>query len=118
MLAVFNWQKGSDRYRRVERFTESFFSKWEKFQQPPRHPKWRDVNLAATSDLLGSYEGVTEMLQRLRTTDVTDPKVASTQFFAFLKSKGSAFADLTQEQRDAIFVEFLQWQKQRSGARR
>ena len=118
VLAVFNWQKGSDRYRRVERFTESFFSKWEKFQQPPRHPKWRDVNLAATVPGWTRWSFADEMLQRLRTTDVTDPKVASTQFFAFLKSKGSAFADLTQEQRDAIFVEFLQWQKQRSGARR
>jgi TRAP transporter TAXI family solute receptor len=118
VLAVFNWQKGSERYRRVERFTQAFFSKWDKFREPPRHPKWRDVNLAATVPGWTRWSFADEMLQRLRTTDVTDPKVASTQFFAFLKSKGSAFADLTQEQRDSIFVEFLQWQKQRSGARR
>src|SRR6266852_6896402 len=31
VLAVFNWQKGSDRYRRVERFVERFFTKWDKF---------------------------------------------------------------------------------------
>ena len=48
VLAVFNWPKGHDRYRRVARFVESMFSKWDKFRQPPRHPKWRDVNLAAT----------------------------------------------------------------------
>ena len=118
VLAVYNWQKGSDRYRRVERFTEAFFSKWDKFQQPPRHPKWRDVNLAATVPGWNRWSFADEMLRRLRTTDVTDPQVASIQFFAFLKSKGSAFANLTQEQRDALFVEFLQWQKQRSIAGR
>ena len=48
VLAVINWKKGSDGYRRVERFIEQLFAKWDKFQTPPRHPKWRDVNLAAT----------------------------------------------------------------------
>ena len=48
VLAVINWRKGSDGYRRVERFIEQLFTKWDKFQAPPRHPKWRDVNLAAT----------------------------------------------------------------------
>ena len=38
VLAVFNWPKGHDRYRRVERFTENLFAKWDKFREPPRHP--------------------------------------------------------------------------------
>ena len=46
VLAVYGWPKGSDRYRRVEKFTEAFFTKWDKFREPPRHPKWRDVELA------------------------------------------------------------------------
>ena len=46
------------------------------------------------------------------------PQVTSADFSDFLKSKSSAFTNLTQEQRDAIFLEFLQWQKQRSGAGR
>jgi TRAP-type uncharacterized transport system substrate-binding protein len=118
VLAVYNWRKGNDRYRRVERFTEAFFSKWGKFQQPPRHPKWRDVNLAATVPGWNRWSFADEMLRRLRTTDVTDQQIASTDFFDFLKDKGSAFANLTQEQRNALFVEFLQWQKQRSIAGR
>src|SRR6185312_1022802 len=48
VLAVYNWQKGSDRYRRLERFTQSLFAKWDQFQKPPFHPKWREINLAAT----------------------------------------------------------------------
>ena len=46
VLAVFNWSKGNDRYRRIERFVERLFSNWDQFREPPRHPKWRDVNLA------------------------------------------------------------------------
>src|SRR5579872_6823564 len=48
VLAVYNWPKGSERYRKVERFINALFAKWGKFQQPPFHPKWRDINLAAT----------------------------------------------------------------------
>jgi TRAP transporter TAXI family solute receptor len=118
VLAVFNWPKGSDRYRRVERFTEAFFTKWDKFREPPRHPKWRDVNLAATVPGWTRWSGADEMLRRLRSKEVADPQVASTEFSAFLKNKGSAFVNLTQEQREAIFLEFLQWQKQRNGSQR
>ena len=37
VLAVFNWQKNTDRFRKVQRFTQAFFSKFEQFQQPSRH---------------------------------------------------------------------------------
>jgi TRAP transporter TAXI family solute receptor len=118
VLSVYNWQKGSDRYRRVERFTESFFSKWDKFREPPRHPKWRDVNLAATVPGWTRWSVADEMLRKMRTKEAADPQVASGDFSTFLKSKGSAFANLTQQQRDAFFLEFLQWQKQRGSSGR
>src|SRR5713101_4731984 len=115
VLAVFNWQKGSDRYRRVERFTEAFFTKWDKFRAPPRHPKWRDVNLAATVPGWTRWSVADEMLRRLR---AKEPEVASADFSTFLKNKDPAAANLTQEQRDALFREFLQWQKQRNSVQR
>jgi TRAP-type uncharacterized transport system substrate-binding protein len=48
VLAVFNWRKNNDRYAKVERFIEYLFNHWDSLQHPPYHPKWRDVNLAAT----------------------------------------------------------------------
>src|SRR5262245_3284451 len=66
VLAVFNWPKGSDRYRRIERFTEQLFAKWDRFQVAPRHPKWRDVNLAATVPGWTRYAMAEQMLDRLR----------------------------------------------------
>jgi len=119
VLAVFNWQKGNERYRRVERFTEAFFSKWDKFREPPRHPKWRDVNLAATVPGWTRWSVAEEMLRRMRAKEVeADPQTARAEFSAFLKNKESGFSNLTQQQRDAIFLEFLQWQKQRNNGER
>ena len=49
VLIAYNWPRTSaDRYRRVERFVEAFFPKIAEFQRPPRHVKWREVNIAAT----------------------------------------------------------------------
>ncbi len=119
VLAVFNWSKGNDRHRRVEKFTESLFTKWDKFLEPPRHPKWRDVNLTATVPGWSRWSVADEMLKRLRPKEVAAAQVAGTEFSAFLKNKGSATAGLTQEQREALFREFLQWQqKQRSSSQR
>jgi uncharacterized protein len=48
VLIAHNWQKTSERYRRVQHFVDAFFQKIAEFQKPPRHPKWREVNIAAT----------------------------------------------------------------------
>ena len=66
VLAVFNWPKNTDRYRRVQRFTEALFTKWDKFMEPQRHPKWRDVNLAATVPGWTRWSVAEEMLSRMQ----------------------------------------------------
>src|SRR5215467_10196156 len=100
VLAVFNWSKGNDRYRRVQRFVEALFTKWDKFREPPRHPKWRDVNLAATVPGWTRWSVAEEMLRRIKPKDVADAQVASSDFSAFLQSRGSAAASMSPEQRE------------------
>jgi TRAP-type uncharacterized transport system substrate-binding protein len=117
VLAVFNWSKGTDRYRRVERFVESLFTKWDKFREPPRHPKWRDVNLAATVPGWTRWGVADEMLKRIRRKDVADAQVTSGEFASFLKNKGQAPPSLTDEQREALFHEFLQWREKQPASR-
>lgn len=117
VLAVFNWPKGHDRYRRVQRFTESLFTKWDKFRQPPRHPKWRDVNLAATVPGWTRWSVAEEMLRKVRPQDAPEAQVGSGDFAAFLRTSGAANANLTPEQRDRLFREFMQWQATQRGAR-
>src|SRR5439155_3117063 len=113
VLAVFNWPKNTDRYRRVQRFTEALFTNWDKFLEPYRHPKWRDINLAATVPGWTRWSVADEMLKRVRPKDVTDAQVADSDFSAFLKDKSSAAANLTPEQRDALLREFLRWREKR-----
>jgi uncharacterized protein len=108
VLAVFNWPKNTDRYRRVQRFTEALFTKWDKFMEPHRHPKWRDVNLAATVAGWTRWSVAEEMLSRMQ----KDPRVAEFQRKDPRAGEFSSF--LTQEQREALYREFLQWQKQRT----
>jgi TRAP-type uncharacterized transport system substrate-binding protein len=115
VLAVFNWPRNHDRYRRVARFVEALYAKWDKFQQPPRHPKWKDVNLAATVPGWTRWSVAEEMLRKARQDAVAEAPTASGEFTAFLKTKTAATE--TPEQREALFREFLQWQQQRQRIR-
>jgi uncharacterized protein len=47
VMAVYAWRPGTERHRKVARFVEALAARFEVFQRPPRHPKWREVNLAA-----------------------------------------------------------------------
>lgn len=73
VLAVSNWAKGTDRYRRVERLVEALFTKWDKFHEP-RHPKWRDINLTATVPGWTHWSAAEEMLKRVRSADASGPR--------------------------------------------
>jgi TRAP-type uncharacterized transport system substrate-binding protein len=65
VLATYAWQPGSERYRRVARFTEAFFSNIEKLMADKnRHPKWDDVNLAATLPGWQRFPPAQEWLKR------------------------------------------------------
>jgi TRAP-type uncharacterized transport system substrate-binding protein len=114
VLAVFNSPKGSDRYQRVHKFVEALFANWEKFGQPPRHPKWRDVNLTATVPGWVRWSGASELLERLApaaSAGSNRPDQASSEDVAsFLQAHG---ANLNAQQRDALFRQFVEWQRQK-----
>ena len=114
VLAVFNWSKRNERHQRVQKFVEALFTKWDKLREAPRHPKWRDVNLAATVPGWTRYAHAEEMLRRVSPPE-PEAQAASSEFSAFLKTTGSTTADLSQQQREALFRQFLQWQGQNQG---
>ncbi len=116
VLAVFNWWKGSDRYRRIERFVERLFTKWDQFLVPPRHPKWRDVNLGATVPGWTRYIIAQQMLERYHGPSVSAEDI-SRDFQAFLNRFGTS-APQSQADREALFREFLQWREQQGGRTR
>jgi len=117
VLSVFNWPRGSDRYRRIERFTERLFAKWDQFLVAPRHPKWRDVNLGATVPGWTRYIIAQQMLERFYGPSATGQEDISRDFQAFLNRIGSA-APQSQADREALFRQFLEWRAQQGGRRR
>ena len=47
VLAAYSWPADSERYRHVARFVDLMFGRFGAFLVPPRHAKWREVNLSA-----------------------------------------------------------------------
>ncbi|WP_232480119.1 TAXI family TRAP transporter solute-binding subunit [Roseomonas sp. KE2513] len=47
VMAVYGWTPGTERHRKVAAFVDAFTTKFDRFLVPPRHPKWREVNLQA-----------------------------------------------------------------------
>jgi TRAP transporter TAXI family solute receptor len=111
VLVAFNWPKGTDRYQRIEKFVERFFPKLAEFQKPPRHPKWREANLAAVLPGWKRFEGADEWLKR-RDQQV---QVERQQFDRFLAGRNPKPAVPNADDRDRLFQEFLQWTKARGG---
>jgi hypothetical protein len=109
VLIAFNWPKGTDRYRRIQNFVEQFFPKLAEFQKPPRHPKWREANLAAVLPGWKRFEGAEEWL-RTRGNLVQGDRE---QFDKFLTGRNARPAALAPQDRDRLFQEFLQWNKAR-----
>ncbi len=116
VLAVFNWQKKSDRYRRVARFVQLLFAKLDRLQQPPFHPRWRDVNLAATVPGWTRFSVAQEEVAKLQgSAGPEDQAAVARDFQAFLAQtdRGRSGAPLAQGDRDELFRQFLQWRRQR-----
>src|ERR1700675_3536487 len=47
VLAAYNWTPNTDRYRKLSQFVDAFFTKFPTLQNPPFHPKWKEVSLSA-----------------------------------------------------------------------
>jgi TRAP-type uncharacterized transport system substrate-binding protein len=116
VLAVYNWPKGKDRYQRVQRFTERLFANWEKFQKPPFHPKWKDINLAATVPGWNRFSVAEEMLLRASKAANQGSEAMKRDFQTFLASSGRA--PKNQTEHEALFRDFIAWREKQGSAAR
>ncbi len=107
VLAVFNWPKNTDRYARVERFIEYLFSRWDTLQHPPYHPKWRDVNLAATVPGWTRFAGAEQLLQQMQ-AEQQQKQQQRASFETFMSNQPKMPA--SDADREDLFRKFLQWQ--------
>ena len=108
VMAVYNWDKGTNRYEKVARFVDRFFSNFEEFQKPPRHRKWQEVSLTAQVPGWTRFGPAEEWLARSAVASTEDSK----EFEAFLsaQAKLGSGVDITDQEKEALFKQFLLWQ--------
>jgi TRAP-type uncharacterized transport system substrate-binding protein len=109
VLAVFNWPKNTDRYAKVDRFIQYLFSRWDALQHPPYHPKWRDVNLAATVPGWTRFSVADDLLQQMQAQQQQKQQQRA-DFDTFLSHQPKMPAN--DADREELFRKFIQWQAQ------
>jgi uncharacterized protein len=109
VLAAYNWPRDTERYRRVSRFIDAFFGKFGEFGKKPRHPKWKEANIAAPLTGWKRFPAAQEWLDKTAAAPAAaapvrapiDPKLARAQ------SLKAAPNDPVEQER--LFQEFMKW---------
>jgi TRAP-type uncharacterized transport system substrate-binding protein len=118
VLIAYNWQKkaNADRYRRVQRFVEAFFPKIAEFRKPPRHAKWREVNLATKLPGWTRFEAAQTWLDNQH----AEASAEQQGVHQTVKLDGIArpgVPNVPAQNDPALYQEFLQWKKLRQQGR-
>jgi TRAP-type uncharacterized transport system substrate-binding protein len=115
LLVSFNWPENSERYHRMANFVNAFFSKFDEFHKPPRHPKWSEASLNIKIPGWQRFKAADQWLAEH--AQVAAPAVDSGAFDRFLSQNGGAINNLSSEEKAALFQQFLQWQKAQHSAK-
>jgi TRAP transporter TAXI family solute receptor len=114
MIIAYNWPRGSDRHRRIAMFIDRFFSKFEEFQKRPRHPKWREVNLAAQIPGWKRFDAAEEWLAKSRSVLASGSQQDFDRFLSGRNSGSGRVTELTVTDRERLFQEFVKWNQARN----
>jgi len=97
VLITNNWQPTSERYRRVAKFVEALFTHFAELQKPPRHPKWKEVDLSKELPGWQRFPAAQDWLQQAKFDE----------FAAAHQAAGAPPASPAEKQR--LFRDFLEW---------
>lgn len=75
VLAAYNWPPNTERYRRLAHFVDAFFAKLADLQQPPFHPKWKEVALHAPLQGWIRFRPAQEWLDHHEAAAMASPRV-------------------------------------------
>jgi hypothetical protein len=113
ILAVYNWPRNTDRYRRVAKFTEAFLDKFAEFRKPPRHVKWREANLAAALKSWKRFPAAQEWLDRNSTAAAAETTAGAARIDLDLaREQAQRAAPGNRAEQERLFQKFLEWSKQ------
>jgi TRAP transporter TAXI family solute receptor len=105
VLASYNWPRDTDRYRRVAAFVDAFFAKFDQFQQPARHAKWKEANINSSLKGWKRFPAAEEWLSKNAAQAAS--KVAIDPGFVRAQAARAAPNDPAAQER--LFQEFMEW---------
>jgi TRAP transporter TAXI family solute receptor len=122
VLAVFNWAPGHDRHRKLTKFIDTFFTNFEKLHRAPRHPRWKNVNVASTLPGWQRFSAAQEWLDRraeqakvseAATLKATAPTAASQSAVdpVLARAQAARAAPGDPQQQEKLFQQFLEWSR-------
>jgi hypothetical protein len=114
LLASYNWAPNSDRYRRLSLLVETMFDKIGQLQRPPFHPKWKELAPRATVAGWTRFKASQDWLDR--NMPVGAAVSAASGAAPAPAPAPSAAAEMSPQQRDPLYREFLEWRASRAKA--
>ena len=93
---------------RIARFVDTLFPRFAELQASDRHPKWREVNLAASLPGFSRTPEAEAWLAR-RPAMAAKPIAASAGVVATATVPESLV--MSRDQKEALFKKFIEWQR-------
>ncbi len=109
VLAAYNWPPNTERSRKLALFVDAFFNKFTALQNPPFHPKWKEVSLPAP---LPGWNRLPLAQQWLDKHGI-EP-VRRQRFEAFLQENPAAANIQSEGDKEALFRKFDAWETGRN----
>jgi TRAP-type uncharacterized transport system substrate-binding protein len=107
LLVTFNWPEKSDHYQRVANFVNAFFSKFDEFHKPPRHPKWKEASIAAVIPGWTRFKPAQDWIDNWRAQQANADSLAS--FKKFMTENGHP--NLSQDELAKLYAQFQEWNR-------
>ena len=106
----------------MERFIQNYFARFEKLKQPPFHPKWKEINLAAKVPGWNRYWVAEDLLNQANanardpaSSSVTASPSTNTVTIAvdvnLARVQAAQAAPNNKEEQERLFRQFLEWAK-------
>jgi branched-chain amino acid transport system substrate-binding protein len=109
VLASYNWQPTSDRYRRLSLLVDSLFTRVAQLQRPPFHPKWKEVALKVPVAGWTRFQAAQEWIDR------NSPSPGTAAASATVEAPRAA---KPLDRNDPLYREFLEWRANRLNVNR
>jgi hypothetical protein len=111
VLAVYNWPRDTDRYRRVSLFIDAFFTKFPEFQKAPRHIKWKETNLTATLRGWKRFPAAEEWLAKAPQKPTSTPTASVAIDPALVRAQAAKAAPNDPAEQERLYKQFMEWSR-------